>query len=165
MKSDAKIKEDIQFEIKNDPFISQKNIQIGVQYGIVSLSGHVPSYKEKIAVEKAVERVSGIKAVVEALEVVTSDPLLEDDVILAKAILDQFRWTPHIPDSMIKVKVENGWVTLTGEVHKDTQRTAAEELVRQLDGVKGVSNQMTLVDEIVHPIAQSNRHQPPMNVQ
>jgi len=152
MKSDAKIKHDVQVELNNDPAVTRKNIAIGVQSGIVTLSGHVTSYREKMAVEKAVARVSGVKALVQELDVKTVDPLMVDDLKLAKDILDQFKWTTHIPDSMIKVKVEDGWVTLTGEVHKTAQRIAAEELVRSLDGVKGISNHLSLAEETIHPV-------------
>lgn len=158
MKPDAKIKADVLLELKWNSGISHRNINVEVNDGIVTLSGTVPSFLEKREAEKAVERVSGIKAVVEGLKVVLSATPLEDDQLIAKAIVDQFRSTPHIPELLIRVSVEDGWVTLTGEVEKESQCVAARKIVRSLDGVKGVSNNITIATKTEHPaIVKTNR--------
>lgn len=144
MKSDSQIQQDVMQELIWDPRVSHEHIGVSVIDGIVTLSGTIPSYIEKSAAERAAQRVSGVKAVVEKIEVKLPGSLERDDQDIAAAVLNLFRWNVEIPDNLIKVSVENGWVKLTGEVEWNYQRNAAEKSVHSLTGVKGVSNNITL---------------------
>ena len=140
MRSDEKIQKDVMKELHWDPRVSHEHLKVTVANGIVSLSGNVPSYDDKFAAEKAAQRVAGVKAVVEKVEVKLPGLYKRDDLDIARAILEQFRWNIRVPEDKVTASVEDGWVTLTGEVEWDFQRTAAEEVVRSLIGVKSVAN-------------------------
>lgn len=126
------------------PSVNAKDIAVGVDGGVVTLSGHVASYAEKFDVEKAVKHIQGVKAIVDSLEVrLSGSGLLADDEI-AKRVLQSLTWTATVPRDKVQVQVENGWVTLTGELEWQFQSNAATGAVRNLLGVKGVSNEITL---------------------
>lgn len=144
MKSDSQIQADVMQELIWDPRVSHEHIGVAVTDGIVALSGAVPSYIEKSAAERAAQRVAGVKAVVEKIEVKLPSLHEKDDQDIAEAVLNSFLWNVEIPDRLIKVSVEKGWVKLTGEVEWNYQRNAAEKIVRGLTGVKGVSNNISL---------------------
>jgi osmotically-inducible protein OsmY len=151
MKTDAQIQTDVMQELKWDPSITHEHIGVAVADGIVTLSGTVPSYIERSSAERAAQRVSGVKAVVEKIEVKVPGAYHRDDQDIAKAILDQFRWHTQIPDDVVKPRVENGWVELTGEVDWDYQRSAAENAIRNLTGVKGITNRITIKARVAQP--------------
>ena len=151
MKTDAQIQTDVMQELKWDPSLTHEHIGVAVSDGIVTLSGTVPSYVEKSSAEKAAQRVGGVKAVVEKIEVKIPGSYHRDDQDIAKAITDQFRWHTQVPDELVKVSVENGWVDLTGEVEWDYQRSAAENAVRGLTGVKGITNKITIRLKVAQP--------------
>jgi osmotically-inducible protein OsmY len=151
MKTDAQIQTDVMQELKWDPSITHEHIGVAVSDGIVTLSGTVPSYIEKSSAENAAQRVGGVKAVVEKIEVKVPGSYTRDDQDIAKAIIDQFRWHTQVPDDLVQASVENGWVGLTGEVEWDYQRSAAEKAVRGLKGVKGITNQIAIKAKAVQP--------------
>lgn len=144
MKTDAQIQTDIMEALKFDPSVNHEHIGVSVTDGIVTLTGSTPSFIEKSAAEKAAQRVLGVKAVIEKIEVRLLGIHRKDDQDLAKAILNQFMWNVQIPDESIKVKVQDGWVSLSGEVDWEYQRVAAEKCVRGLTGIMGVANNITL---------------------
>ena len=149
MKSDAQIQTDVMQELEWDPSVTHEHIGVAVSDGIVTLSGIVPSYIEKSSAEKAAQRVGGVKAVVEKIEVQVPGSYHRNDQDIAKAVIDQFRWHTQVPDDLVKASVENGWVELTGEVEWDYQRSAAENAVRGLTGVKTISNKITIRPKVV----------------
>ena len=151
MKSDAQIQTDVMQELKWDPSVTHEHIGVAVSDGIVTLSGIVPSYIEKSSAEKAAQRVAGVKAVVEKIEVQVPGSYHRDDQDIAKAIIDQFRWHTQVPDDLVKASVENGWVELTGEAEWDYQRSAAENAVRGLMGVKAITNKITIRAKVAQP--------------
>lgn len=151
MRTDSQIQTDVMQELKWDPSVTHEHIGVSVSEGVVTLSGTVPSYVEKWAAEKAAQRVAGVKAIVEEIEVKLSGSVVRDDQTLAKAILEQFKWNVQVPDSLVKVNVEDGWVELTGEVEWDFQRRAAMKSVRPIQGVKGVTNSITLKSKTIRP--------------
>jgi osmotically-inducible protein OsmY len=151
MKTDAQIQTDVMQEVKWDPSITHEHIGVAVSGGIVTLSGTVPSYIEKSSAEKAAQRVGGVKAVVEKIEVRIPGSYHRDDQDIAKAILDEFRWHSQVPDDLVKACVENGWVELTGEVEWDYQRSAAENAIRGLTGVRGITNKLGIKAKGVQP--------------
>jgi len=131
-------------ELEWDPCINPAHIGVAVKDGIVSLSGHVTNYTEKLAAEKAARRVKEVRGLAEEIEVrFPSDPKTTDAEI-ARRILDLFEWDVTIPREKIIVKVEHGWVTLTGTVDAHYQREAARKAAGRIGGVKGVSNLIEL---------------------
>lgn len=127
-------------EFEWDPSFNAAHIGVAVEGGIVTLSGHVASYAEKVAAERAAKRVAGVRGVAQEIEVrYPSDKKTADDQI-AKRALDMLSWDTTIPEDKISVTVQKGWVTLSGEVNWGYQRIQAENAVRRLSGVTGVTN-------------------------
>lgn len=153
MKSDSDIQKDVIEALRHDPSVTHEHIGVSCQDGIVTLSGTVPNYFEKSAAEKATQKVSGVEAVVENIEVKIPGIYMRDDKTIATAILDQFYWHVQIPQDKIKIAVEEGRVNLTGEVDWEFQRIAAENCVRSLTGVIGVNNNITLRSKNIKPEA------------
>lgn len=151
MKTDSQIQSDVTQELKWDPSVTHEHVGVSVSDGVVTLSGTVPTYVEKSAAERAAQRVAGVKAVVEKIEVKISGAHIRDDQDIAKAIVDQFKWNVQIPEDSVKASVEDGWVDLRGEVEWNFQRTAAETSVRGLSGVKGVLNNIVIKEKKVQP--------------
>ena len=151
MKTDAQIQTDVMQELKWDPSITHEHVGVTVADGIVTLSGTVPSYIDKSSAEKAAQRVGGVKAVVEKIEVRVPGSYHRDDQDIAKAIIDQFRWHAQVPDGLVKASVENGWVELTGDVEWDYQRSAAENAIRGLTGVRGITNKIAIKAKVIQP--------------
>ena len=144
MKTDAELQADVIQELKYDPSVTHEHIGVSAADGVVTLSGSVPTYIQKSSAERAAQRVAGVKAVVENIEVKLPGSLKRDDQEIAKAILNQFKWNVQVPDELIKARVEKGWVVLSGEVEWDYQRTAAENCARSLAGVKAVTNNISI---------------------
>jgi osmotically-inducible protein OsmY len=144
MKSDAQLKRDVIAELEWDSAIDAAHVGVAVREGIVTLSGHIDNHAEKHAIEQAVRRVQGVSGI--ALEVdVRLDPAqTPSDSEIAAAVESAFRWNTLIPHDRILVKVEKGWLTLTGEVDWEYQRQNAATAVHALQGVVGVSNAITL---------------------
>jgi osmotically-inducible protein OsmY len=113
---------------------------VAVKNGVVTLSGRIPSYWEKVSAERAAARVSGVKAVANELEVRLPGSSERTDEDIAQAAVDTLRWSVFVPQDRIKVKVSKGWITLEGNVDWQYQKSAAEKAVRKLYGVLGVSN-------------------------
>lgn len=153
MKTDAAIQKEVIQELTWDPSVTHEHIGVAVNDGIVTLSGNIPTYIEKFSAERAAQRVSGVKAVVENIHVKLASDSKREDLDIAKALLQQMQWNVQIPDHLIKVQVEDGWVKLTGEVYWDYQRTLAETTARGLTGVQGVINSISLKSKNVQPDA------------
>jgi osmotically-inducible protein OsmY len=144
MKTDSQLQADVMQELKWDPSITHEHIGVAVSDCVVTLSGTVPSYLEKNAAETATQRVSGVKAVVEKIEVKIPGSYVRDDQTIAKAALDALQWHVQVPDKDIKLSVSDGWITLEGDVEWEYQRRASEEAVRALSGVKGIWNNIAI---------------------
>ena len=150
MKTDAVLKKDVMDELKWEPRVNADAIGVAVKDGIVTLSGYVDSYLGKLNAEYAAQRVSEVRGVVQKIEVKLSDsPKLTDEDI-TRAAANALKWNISVPDKLIKLEVENGLVTLTGEVNWRFQRDAADDAVCCLFGVKGVLNLIT-VKPLVKP--------------
>jgi osmotically-inducible protein OsmY len=144
MKSDSQLQRDVIAELEWDPSLDHEAIGVSVAAGVVALNGYVKSYAEKLAAERAVQRVAGVRGIAEELKVrVASDPKTADHEI-AKRILDIFSWNVLIPEERIQVKVENGWVTLSGSVTWNYQREEARKAAGVITGVKGISNNVAV---------------------
>jgi osmotically-inducible protein OsmY len=148
MKTDFQIKEDVLDELSWQPNIDETQIGVIVENGIVTLSGVVDNYSKKIAAEKAVKAVDGVKAVALDIEVKYGTEYKKTDKEIAKAVTNALSWNASIPEDDIKIKVENGWVYLSGEVQWSYQKSAAKNAVHNLLGVKGVSNSISLKNNI-----------------
>lgn len=144
MKTDAQLKKDVSAELEWEPSIDSAHVGVAVNDGVVTLSGHVDTFAEKHAIERAVGRVQGVKAVAIELDVKLEPGHKRSDSEIAAAIESALLWHSLVPDDRIRVKVEKGWVTLSGELDWDYQRQNAEQTVRPLMGVVGVSNAITL---------------------
>jgi osmotically-inducible protein OsmY len=143
MKSDIELRRDVEQELEWEPSIDARRIGVSVADGIVTLTGVVGSYSEKWKAERVVERLAGVKAI--ANDIVVEPTAQRSDTDIAKAAVDALKWNVLVPSERIKVKVDNGWVRLTGEVNWDYQRRAAERAVRDLPGVKGITNLISVV--------------------
>jgi osmotically-inducible protein OsmY len=143
-RSDSDIQRDVSSELKWEPSLRGDDIAVTVRDGIVTLAGHVASYIEKWRAERVASRVKGVKAIVNDLEVRLASSSQRPDPDIARAAVSALEWNASVPNDRIRVKVENGWVTLEGDVDFYFQREAAERAVRTLWGVKGVTNLITV---------------------
>jgi osmotically-inducible protein OsmY len=144
MKNDSELKRDVESELKWEPRVNEAHIGVAVEEGIVTLSGHVPSYAEKYAAEKAAKRVYGVKALADELDVKLAANVKRTDEDIARDCVSTLKANYSVPDERIKVVVRSGMVTLEGEVEWQYQREAALSAVRYLHGVIGVSNNITI---------------------
>ena len=143
MKTGEVLRGHVTDELEWEPSLDAAAIGVAVTDGAVTLTGHVRSYAEKRAAEKAAKRVHGVVAVANDLEVRIPSSFARDDTDLATAITSALKWNVHVPET-VKATIENGWVSLDGTAKWDYQRRAAEKAVRDLIGVRGVSNQITV---------------------
>jgi osmotically-inducible protein OsmY len=148
MKTDYEIKEDILSELAWQPNIDETKIGVIVENGVVTLSGVVDSYMKKLAAEKAVKSVKGVKAVALDIDVKYGLDYKKTDREIAKAVLNAFAWDTSIPEDKVSVKVEDGWVYLSGELQWFYQKEAAKKAVENLLGVKGVVNSIQIKQAI-----------------
>lgn len=140
MTSDAALRSDIEEELEFEPSLDATGIGVAVKDGVATLTGHVASYAQKIAAEQVVSRVKGIRAVAEEIKVRLPLHVKHDDDEIAQRAANVLAWTLHVPADTVHVKVEQGWVTLTGDVDWRYQKQSAELAIRRLGGVIGVSN-------------------------
>ena len=140
MKHDIALQEDVLEELKWEPSVNAAHIGVSVKEGVVTLSGHVPSFVEKYAAERAAKRVYGVKAVADELDVRLADSHKRTDEDIAASCVSALKFNPSVPDENIKLVVRNNWVTLEGEVEWQYQKDAAANCVRDQSGVTGVSN-------------------------
>lgn len=143
MKTDAQIKQDVLTELKWNPEIKEEHIGITVEHGAVILTGHVPTYRQKVAAREAAKRVADVKAVVNSIDVRLESETRLTDEGLAERIANVLRWNVSGGGENVKAEINCGVVTLTGEVHWQHQRGG---IVRSIEHVKGVRN---IVDQIV----------------
>lgn len=138
--TDKTLQQAVLDELEWEPSVNSAHIGVTANNGVVTLTGHVPSYAEKFAAERAVERVAGVKGVALDLEVRYPFENKSDDAEIAKRALNSLEWDISVPTDRVKVEVEKGLVTLTGEVDWQYQRLSAESAVRKLSGVIGITN-------------------------
>lgn len=144
MKTDVELRDDVLDELVWQPNIDETQIGVIVEDGVVTLSGVVNNYSKKLAAERAAKNVKGVKAVALDIEVKYGTDFKKTDKEIAKAIVDAFEWNSAVPEDDISVKVENGWAYLSGEVQWSYQRNAAKNAIKDLLGVRGVSNSISL---------------------
>ena len=142
--SDLSLRKAILEELEFQPQIDAANIGVAVEKGVVTLTGHVSSYDQKVRAERAVKAVKGVRAVAEEIQVrLNKGAGTADDTIAARA-LSIISWSADVPPNAVKVIVQHGWITLEGEVDWQYQKETVEKAVRKLSGVLGVDNRLTL---------------------
>jgi osmotically-inducible protein OsmY len=147
MKTDAQLKSDVLVELQWEPTVTSKDINVATKDGVVTLSGTVPHFAEKRAAERVAQRVEGVKAIAQEMEVHLTGDHKRNDTDIAKAVVDTLAWHVWVPYH-IQATVTNGWVTLTGTVPWEYQRNSAEAAVNFLSGVVGVTNDITLTPTV-----------------
>ena len=148
MKMDADLQRDVLDELKWEPAVHSEDIGITVKEGVVTLAGVVDSYPEKWAAERAAKRVAGVKALALELQVKLPGSGERTDADIVRAAENALAWDVLVPRDRIKVTVENGVVSLEGEVESQYQRSSAEQAVHRLAGLKAIFNQITVKPEV-----------------
>ncbi|MFM0055349.1 BON domain-containing protein [Paraburkholderia phytofirmans] len=144
MKPDSQLKQEVEDELMSSPAVDANGIGVAVVNGIVTLTGHVPDYAAKVAAEKCATRIAGVVAVVIGIDVKLreSEQRTNEDIALsARAVLD---WIAGLEENAIKIKVEKGWVTLSGEVQDGYRSRIAEKNIVHMRGVTGVTNNIRI---------------------
>lgn len=144
MKTDSEIKKDVLAELLWDPLISETRVGVTVNEGVVTLTGHLDTYAEKVAAKRAAERVGGVKAIALELDVIPVGSHQRSDTEIALAVEHALGWNTSVPQGRVKATVEKGWVTLKGDVDWNFQRRAVERMVRPLRGVVGITDNIQL---------------------
>lgn len=156
MNTDSKLQRAVLEELRWEPSVNGAHIGVSVEGGIVTLTGHVSSYVEKYAAERAARRVHGVGGIANEIDVKLPDSSKRTDQDNALAAAAALASTTQVPAERIKITVENGWVRLEGEVEWQYQKEAAESAVRALPGVIGVSNRVR-VKPAVNPTDLKSR--------
>jgi osmotically-inducible protein OsmY len=144
MNPDKVLRERVEAELDWLPGIDAADIGVAVQSGVVTLTGHVSAYAQKVAVEQAVKRIKGVRGIAEEVEIRPYGNIGQKDDEVAGRVVQLLSWDSSVPHDAIKVEVANGIVTLNGEVDWQYQRIAAEKGVRALSGVRGLNNRITV---------------------
>lgn len=130
----------VQEALRWEPQLQGSQFGVIAENGIVTLTGITDSYFKKIEAEKATKNTAGVRAVIERIAVVLHDNHQLSDEEIAQKIIAIYHSSFTIPEEKIKITVENGWVTLEGNVHWNYQKNAAEEALQPLQGIRGISN-------------------------
>jgi len=144
MKTDAQLQQDVMDELKWEPTIQAAEIGVAVKDGVVTLSGSVDSYAKKWAAERAAKRVFGVKEVAEEIKVRLAGSHKRPDKDIAESARKFLEWNLWVPNDRVKVMVQDGRITLSGDVDWYYQKEHAEDAVRHLIGVLGVINSITI---------------------
>ncbi len=147
MKTNENLQKDVQNAIKWEPLLNAAEIGVTAKDGVITLTGTVDSYAKKIEAEHAAKNVAGVTVVVEKIDIVYGTSSLTTDNEIAKEVLSALKWKWEVPSDKIKVKIEKGWVTLEGELKWNFQKEAAKSAIKNLTGVLGVSNDITIKSE------------------
>ena len=143
MKTDAQLQKDVMDEIKWEPSVTAPEIGVSAINGVVTLNGTVPTYAEKWAAERAAQRVEGVRAIADEIQIEPVGIHAKSDAEIAAIAISSLNAHVWVPTD-VQVTVQNGWVTLKGEVNWEFQQKAATDSVRFLAGVKGVENAITV---------------------
>jgi osmotically-inducible protein OsmY len=164
MVRDHDLQTDVLAALAWEPSVIAAHLGVSASGGVVTLTGHVESYAQKVAAEHVVLRVRGVKALAQEIKVKVPFERTRSDDDIAAAVIERLAWSTDVPADRFAVKVENGWVTLTGEADWNYQKNGAALDVRRLMGVVGLSNNITvksrvntvsLHDDIAHALHRS----------
>jgi osmotically-inducible protein OsmY len=156
MKTDSQLQQDVMAELKWEPAVHATQIGVEVKNGVVTLAGEVSSYSEKLNAEHAAQRVNGVKALAVEMKVKLPSLGQRTDADIAESAKNILSWTSSLPTDAVKVMVEDGWLTLSGEVEWQYQRQDAANSVRGLLGVLGVSNQIAIKPALSAKVVKSD---------
>ena len=156
MKTDAQLQQDVMAELKWEPAVHAEQIGVEVKNGVVTLAGEVGSYAEKWHAERAAQRVGGVRALAVEMQVTLSEFGRRSDTDIAASATNILGWTGSLPAGAVKVLVEGGWLTLSGDVEWQYQRQDAADSVRYLLGVTGVSNQIAIKPTLSAGVVKSD---------
>jgi osmotically-inducible protein OsmY len=149
--TDRDLQQHVQDALDWDPSIDAADIGVSVEGGVVTLRGDVKTYSERAAAERVALAVYGVKAVANDVNVRLGGGQQRTDTEIAQAVVSALKWHTMVPDEKITIAVSNGWVTLQGHVHWDYQRTAAANAVRDLMGIRGVTNTISVEPHVSVP--------------
>ncbi len=144
MKTDSQIQKDVMAQLNWEPILNASEIGVAVKEGVVTLSGIVDTYTKKMVAEKAAKKVSGVKAVALDIQVGISPIFKKTDSEIAETVLNALRLHTAVQEERIKIKVEDGVVTLEGDVEWEYQRKATKDAIENLPGVRDVYNFITV---------------------
>ncbi len=144
MKTDSELQRDVMSELKWEPSIHAAEIGVAVKDGVVTLSGDLDSFAKRWTAERAAKRVYGVRAITDAINVSLPDPYKRTDEDIARLATDILNWNFWIPRDRVKVMVQNGRITLSGDVDWFYQKVIAEDSVRHMIGISGVTNRITI---------------------
>ena len=152
---DKLIRQNVIDELDFDPSIDAAHIGVAVENGIVTLTGHVGSYTERVAAEKAAQKVRGVRGVVEEIQVRFGGETPPRDEDIAQRAVQMLDWSVTVPKGAVQVKVQNGWVTLSGKVDWQYQKEEAYRAIRRLAGVAGIMNTIEVTPKASVPDVRS----------
>jgi osmotically-inducible protein OsmY len=158
MKTDILIRKDVMDELGLEPLLKANEIGVAVKNGIVTLSGMVDTYTKKITAEQAAQRVAGVRAIAEDIVVKPGGNSRKTDSEIAEAVMNALKWHSAVQEDRIRVKVEDGFVTLEGEVEWEFQKNSAQYMVENLQGVSGITNKITLIPTVSHGDVKRSIH-------
>ena len=142
---DLDLRKDVLDELEWDPSVDARKIGVIVEDDVITLTGEVPAYSDRLTAEKIVKRVEGVRAVANDLEVKLPADHERTDAAIAHAAITALEWNVTVPKGRVPVSVTNGWVTLEGTVEWYYQKRASEDAVRNIIGVRGVTNNIAIV--------------------
>jgi osmotically-inducible protein OsmY len=140
VKNDLELRRDVVDELEWEPSVDAAEIGVAARDGVVTLTGAVKSYTDKLTAERVTKRVHGVKAIANDIDVRLPGTAERTDSDIARVALEALKWKTFAPDNRIKVMVSKGWVTLEGDLDWQYQRDSAFDAVHNLVGVKGVTN-------------------------
>jgi osmotically-inducible protein OsmY len=155
MKNNQDFQKDVRDAIKWEPLLNAAEIGVTAKDGVITLTGIVDRFSKKSEAEDAAKNVAGVKAVVEKIEVKFGSAGKKTDNEIANEIISAFKWNWEIPGGKVKVKIENSWVTLDGELNWNYQKDAARITASKLIGVTGVSDNITIKSETIDNIEKN----------
>lgn len=140
MKTDYELQQDVQDELMWDPILNAPEIGVIVKDGVVTLTGIVDSFSKKIAAESAAKRVKEVIAVAVNIDIILPGKHLRTDAEIAKAAFNALKWSNIIPDEKLMLQVENGYISVEGEVEWQYQKDSVTSAIKDLQGIKGITN-------------------------
>jgi osmotically-inducible protein OsmY len=157
MKTDMQLQKDVLAELKWTASLREAEIGVAAKDGVVTLSGYVQNHAQKLAAEEATKRVGGVRAVADDLKVKLPFSLERSDTEIAHAAIRALDWDTEVPDKSITVTVNDGWISLQGNVEWQFQKAAAERAVKYLNGARGVINSIMITPKTASPAKVSER--------
>lgn len=151
IKTDSQLQRDVIDELRWDPSVGSAEIGVAAKTGVITLTGDVDSVAKKYAAARAAERVAGVRAVADELKVALPMSFKRTDTDVAHSVASTLKWDVQVPDEKVKARVEDGWVMLEGEVDWQYQSIAAARAVRNLIGVRGVTNLLRIKQHATVP--------------